>query len=126
MLRASLVDEWGLDGFVISDADAVAQIGPGSPQAGGFEPGHNFVPSLYEAAISALRNGTTISLESDGSATSSACVCAASSLFFLHYYCSKCVSRLEGCCYLFPPIDFCSKKENLGSFPHYIMSLECR
>lgn len=74
MLRTSLVDEWGLDGFVISDADAVAQIGPGSPQDGGFEPGHSFVPSLYEAAISALRNGTTISLENSGSAASSAYV----------------------------------------------------
>jgi beta-glucosidase len=72
MLQKSLVHDWGLDGFVISDADAVAQIGPGSPQEGGFEPGHNYVPSLYEAAIVGLHNGTTISLEQTGDPTASA------------------------------------------------------
>ena len=33
LLQTALVDDWGLgDGFVISDADAVAQIVPGAPQ----------------------------------------------------------------------------------------------
>ena len=68
LLQTALVDDWGLgDGFVISDADAVAQIVPGAPQDG-FDKGHNFVPSLYEAAIAALKNGTTISLEDAGGA----------------------------------------------------------
>jgi beta-glucosidase-like glycosyl hydrolase len=62
LLRDILYNEWGLDGFVISDADAVALEGfvpDQSWQTGG----HNFTSSLLESAISALINGTTISLE---------------------------------------------------------------
>ena len=62
LLRGALMSEWGLDGFVISDADAVALEGfvpDQSWQVGG----HNFTSSLFESAIAAIINGTTISLE---------------------------------------------------------------
>ena len=62
VLRATLNGEWGLAGFVISDADAVALVGK-VPDQGPKVDGHGFAPSLYEAAIGALLNGTTISLE---------------------------------------------------------------
>ena len=61
VLRTALVDDWGLDGFVISDADAVALQGwvPDQAPVGG----HNFTPSLLDSAVAALANGTVISLE---------------------------------------------------------------
>lgn len=62
MLRTALVDDWGLaDGFVISDADAVALQGYVPDQAP--VSGHNFTSSLLDSAVAALVNGTTISLE---------------------------------------------------------------
>ena len=62
LLRTTLQEEWGLDGFVISDADAVAYIGTKSDE-NPMEHGHGFVQTEREAALSALLNGTTISLE---------------------------------------------------------------
>ncbi len=64
ILRATLEGEWGLDGFVISDADAVAYIGTKDDE-NPLEHGHGFVKTEREAALSALLNGTTISLEDD-------------------------------------------------------------
>ena len=61
ILRGVLEGEWGMRGFVISDADAVAQI-YNVPDAAP-PPGHNFAHSLLDAAIGALLNGTSISLE---------------------------------------------------------------
>lgn len=62
LLRSTLMNEWGLEGFVISDADAVALEGfvpDQSWQTGG----HNFTSSLFDSAVAAIINGTTISLE---------------------------------------------------------------
>ena len=71
VLRDALVGEWGLRGFVISDADAVALTG-NVPNAGPPPTqGHNFSRSLSAAAVGALLNGTTISLE-DGDRESAA------------------------------------------------------
>ena len=55
----TLVAEWGLDGFVISDAGAVghASDAPIHP------PGQNFTHGLRAAAVGAIQNGTTISIE---------------------------------------------------------------
>ena len=63
MLRGALEDDWGLEGFVISDADAVGYVYD-IPDSGG-PPGHFFRPSLLDAAVSSLINGTTISLEDE-------------------------------------------------------------
>jgi hypothetical protein len=62
LLRDTLEGDWGLDGFVISDADAVAYIGTKSDE-NPLTHGHGFVRTIREAALSALRNGTSISLE---------------------------------------------------------------
>ena len=62
MLRGTLEGEWGMDGFVISDADAVAYIGTKNDESPD-ERGHGFVATEMEAALAALKNGTTISLE---------------------------------------------------------------
>ena len=51
-----------MDGFVISDADAVAYIGTKSDEDP-LERGHGFVGSEMAAALAAFSNGTTISLE---------------------------------------------------------------
>lgn len=62
VLRGALVDDWRFDGIVISDADAVALVGTVSDQPPHVN-GHGFAPSLFDAAVGALINGTTISLE---------------------------------------------------------------
>ena len=62
LLHDALETDWGLDGLVISDADAVAYIGIKSDE-NPLEHGHGFVATLREAALSAFSNGTTISLE---------------------------------------------------------------
>jgi beta-D-xylosidase 4 len=62
VLRDTLEGEWGLDGFVISDADAVALVGTVADQPPRVN-GHGFAPTLFDAAVGALLNGTTISLE---------------------------------------------------------------
>jgi beta-glucosidase len=64
LLRGALEGDWGLtDGFVISDADAVALEGF-VPDQGSYEVGgHNYTSSLLESAVAALKNGTTVSLE---------------------------------------------------------------
>lgn len=61
VLQAALVGDWGLEGFVISDADAVALTGwvPDQAPTGG----HNYTASLLDSAVAALVGGTTISLE---------------------------------------------------------------
>lgn len=64
ILRTTLVDEWNFTtGFVISDADAVALVGIVPDQGPAPVQGHGFAPSLFDAAVGALLNGTTISLE---------------------------------------------------------------
>jgi beta-glucosidase-like glycosyl hydrolase len=64
LLRGIVEGEWGMPGLVISDADAIAQMGdlppPDSPP-----PGHNFTHTLLESAVTGLINGTTVSLEDD-------------------------------------------------------------
>lgn len=62
MLRTTLEEEWGMEGYVISDADAVAYIGTKSDENPD-ERGHGFVATEMEAVLAALFNGTTISLE---------------------------------------------------------------
>jgi len=63
LLRDTLEGDWGLsDGFVISDADAVASEGF-VPDQGVSVGGHNYTSSLLESAIASLINGTSISLE---------------------------------------------------------------
>ena len=62
VLDTILNTEWAFGGFVISDADAVALAGRVRDQPPDVN-GHGWAPSLYEAAISAFKNGTTISLE---------------------------------------------------------------
>eukprot|EP01051_Picozoa_sp_SAG22_P009200 SAG22_NODE_750_length_7481_cov_19.618667_1_plen_685_part_00 len=63
LLRDTLVDEWGLDGFVISDAGA---IGHGSDVVI-HPPGQGYAHGLHGAAVAALLNGTVISIESSPS-----------------------------------------------------------
>jgi hypothetical protein len=60
LLRGTLNADWQLQGFVISDAGAVGHSSdvPASP------PGQNFTHGLQGAAVAALINGTTISIES--------------------------------------------------------------
>jgi len=62
LLRGTLEAEWGLDGLVISDADAVAYIGI-KDDDNPLTRGHGFAASPLAAALSAFRNGTTVSLE---------------------------------------------------------------
>ena len=63
VLRSTLENEWGLKGFVISDADAVASSGYIDDSPTPLVVGHGFLPTLFECAVGALLNGTTISLE---------------------------------------------------------------
>jgi beta-glucosidase len=68
LLRETLNEEWHLEGFVISDAGA---IGHGSDLP--IHPaGQNFSHGLYGAAVSALTNGTVISIESSASSSAGA------------------------------------------------------
>lgn len=63
VLRQALETDWGLrDGFVISDADAVALTYTVADQK---PPGHKYATSLLDAAVRSLLNGTSISLEDD-------------------------------------------------------------
>lgn len=62
LLRGILQQEWGAQGYVISDADGVASIG--NPPDNG-TPGHGFTQTLEESAIAAVINGTSVSLEDD-------------------------------------------------------------
>eukprot|EP00035_Acanthoeca_spectabilis_P030404 m.9258 g.9258 ORF g.9258 m.9258 type:complete len:894 (-) comp4158_c0_seq1:2302-4983(-) len=59
VIRDVLENEWNLTGFVISDADAVSEASDESSKP----PGHSFTHGIESAAIGALINGTTISLE---------------------------------------------------------------
>ena len=60
LLRETLTQEWGLQGFVISDAGA---IGHGSDVLL-HPPGQGYAHGLRGAAVAALINGTVISIES--------------------------------------------------------------
>lgn len=68
VLRSILQQEWNATGFVISDADAVALI---YTMDSSDPPGHYYASSLQQAAITALINGTSVSLEDDDSSDSS-------------------------------------------------------
>jgi beta-glucosidase-like glycosyl hydrolase len=69
VLRDVLEGEWGLDGLVISDAGAVAYIGIREDDYP-LTRGHGFAATPLEAALSAFRNGTTVSLEDTSDADS--------------------------------------------------------
>ncbi len=62
VLRATLKGEWGFDGLVISDADAVAYVGEKADDYP-LTRGHGFAPSPMDATLAAFRNCTTVSLE---------------------------------------------------------------
>jgi len=68
ILKDVLVGEWGLQGPVISDADAVAQAGPWPPAGVSDCIGHRYTASFAEAAMAGFVNGTTVSLEDDAGA----------------------------------------------------------
>lgn len=63
VLRSTLEGDWRFEGFVISDADAVAFSGRVADADSPLVAGHGFTSSLFESAVAALVNGTTISLE---------------------------------------------------------------
>ena len=62
LLRNTLNTDWQLRGFVISDAGAVGHSSdvPSNP------PGQNYTHGLLGAAVAALINGTTVSIEGSG------------------------------------------------------------
>lgn len=63
ILRSTLEGDYGFTGFVISDADAVALVGRVADADSPLVAGHGFTSSLFESAVAALVNGTSISLE---------------------------------------------------------------
>ena len=60
LLRGTLNKDWAAKGFVISDAGAVGH----SSDVTAHPPGQNYTHGLQGAAVAALINGTTISIES--------------------------------------------------------------
>lgn len=69
VLRGILQGEWNASGFVISDAGGVSFVGPAT---GADTPGHNFTSTLLGAVVSAVTNGTGVSLEADANDFTSA------------------------------------------------------